>query len=666
MKKNKIALAVCAQIMLISVVYGQGLVRPSIADLQAGKAAANFEVVQAWTTDPFTAMTQPGTLEFGAGTIVVSADISVPRNVTLKFNVGSRLLINAGSTFRIYGEIDAPRSQIFAGNGAVVIGNKGTVVAPEWWGDISDDALDDTAALQAALDSAPVGGVVQLTAGVHIVSNLTIDRPVTFRGHNFGAQLKAKTGSVGYLINVIANSVLDGDGYLEGVRLTGFSLDGNMRTPDIGAIKMQTVEHFLVDHLNIEHFNREALNLYSNVREGSFEDLWFRYVGNADANYPAINLTESLTSTADAHNLLYFSRISSALTLGDHILIDTVKGKELNGRPVVTRDITFSSLTTHGIGAIYDGGYYRLTPAQRASGRIVVKAAGTIKFIDAAMRIAGIGQPFVHVLPGDHVVPPHKISFSHVDMAGRYAYTGNQVGIKVDAGDIHISNSNIDGPLKSIEAAPGSAVFMDTATQLFPATSILDVASNARMPVTVPMDVTVSKGLGIRDDQQESLYFRLHNTKTGGHSYNIAAGAARDGNSPGGFYVYDLTTSRLLFQITSESKMIVGRAISSGSVTLPYSATITVDANFGNFFKIAATSSTPFNLSNPTNATDGQVITFEIENASGGGLGSITWGPAFRLAGGLFTNPSPGKIRTISFQYNGKYFVELSRAMGDL
>lgn len=98
---------------------------------------------------------------------------------------------------------------------------------------------------------------------------------------------------------------------------------------------------------------------------------------------------------------------------------------------------------------------------------------------------------------------------------------------------------------------------------------------------------------------------------------------------------------------------------------LAYSASIATDAALGSHFTTAATNGTAFTLTNPTNATAGKEITYDLLNSSGGAMGAITWDTLFKLAG-AFTNPANGKRRTISFYYDGTNWVETNRAAADI
>lgn len=101
-------------------------------------------------------------------------------------------------------------------------------------------------------------------------------------------------------------------------------------------------------------------------------------------------------------------------------------------------------------------------------------------------------------------------------------------------------------------------------------------------------------------------------------------------------------------------------------VQLPYSASIATNSSLGKSFSIVATNATPFTISNPTNGYTGQPITYRIQNGSGGALGALTWGAAFKLAGSAWTQPANGTSRAITFEYDGAAWKEISRSAADV
>jgi hypothetical protein len=101
------------------------------------------------------------------------------------------------------------------------------------------------------------------------------------------------------------------------------------------------------------------------------------------------------------------------------------------------------------------------------------------------------------------------------------------------------------------------------------------------------------------------------------------------------------------------------KSVVTALVTPTYGTSITIDASAGNTFRITASDRKGFTISSPLNAsasTVGQRITVMIRNASGGGLGPVTWGTLYKLTS--WTNPAATKSRSIDFIYDGTSWVE--------
>ncbi len=100
-------------------------------------------------------------------------------------------------------------------------------------------------------------------------------------------------------------------------------------------------------------------------------------------------------------------------------------------------------------------------------------------------------------------------------------------------------------------------------------------------------------------------------------------------------------------------------------VTVPYSATMTLDAAAGNCFEISATNVTAFAIANPANVNQpGQCLVITIRNTSGAALGAASWGGLFKMA--AWTQPATGYSRSIEFRFNGTNLVERNRTPADV
>lgn len=131
---------------------------------------------------------------------------------------------------------------------------------------------------------------------------------------------------------------------------------------------------------------------------------------------------------------------------------------------------------------------------------------------------------------------------------------------------------------------------------------------------------------------------------------------------------YQGNARRLLLDATYGSSGVQLTPLKLTPTILTYGTSLAVDALKGNFFTTTATNSTAFAVSSPTNppaAGSVQCITIQVRNASGGALGTVSWGVAFKLA--AWTSPANGYSRAITFCcYDGSLWVEVSRTPADV
>lgn len=120
-------------------------------------------------------------------------------------------------------------------------------------------------------------------------------------------------------------------------------------------------------------------------------------------------------------------------------------------------------------------------------------------------------------------------------------------------------------------------------------------------------------------------------------------------------------------EITSASRRVWTPGSRRYGVTAPtYGTTVSIDSELGSIFNITATNGTAFTISNPTNLESGVRFVLRIINTSGGALGAITWGSAYKLAGGAWTSPATGNSRLVEFVSDGTSCFELCRSSGDV
>lgn len=113
------------------------------------------------------------TLLLAPGTWTISANVTVPPNINLRFEQGAILSIGGAYIFTINGPLDAPLSQIFSGGGEVSIGS-GYIerLYPQWWGAKGDGVTDNRNTIQSTINAALNSkSVVYFPAGTYIVSS---------------------------------------------------------------------------------------------------------------------------------------------------------------------------------------------------------------------------------------------------------------------------------------------------------------------------------------------------------------------------------------------------------------------------------------------------------------------------------------------------------------
>ncbi len=96
-------------------------------------------------------------------------DMTTPPNVTVWFDPGAIITLE-GSRLVVLGGMTAPDAQVFAEHGAgmVMFGGELRELFPEWWGAKGEDGVDDTAAIQRAIDAGSARRApVAVATGIH-------------------------------------------------------------------------------------------------------------------------------------------------------------------------------------------------------------------------------------------------------------------------------------------------------------------------------------------------------------------------------------------------------------------------------------------------------------------------------------------------------------------
>ena len=106
-----------------------------------------------------------------------------------------------------------------------------------------------------------------------------------------------------------------------------------------------------------------------------------------------------------------------------------------------------------------------------------------------------------------------------------------------------------------------------------------------------------------------------------------------------------------------EAKVLINPVITTYTVS-GASQTVTINAQLGNDVVINCTATDAYTVANPTGLETGQILRITWRNASGGTMGTPTFGNLFKVA--TFTKPANATSRTIGYRYNGTNLVELN------
>jgi hypothetical protein len=120
------------------------------------------------------------------------------------------------------------------------------------------------------------------------------------------------------------------------------------------------------------------------------------------------------------------------------------------------------------------------------------------------------------------------------------------------------------------------------------------------------------------------------------------------------------------YEVVTTQGALAFRGVNSAQSNPTYGSNVVIDPAAGDYFSINVTDGNAFTVANPSMDVPGKRLTILIRNTSGGALGTITWGSAYRLAG-AFTNPANGLRRLITFRYDTLgLWLEESRSATDL
>lgn len=102
----------------------------------------------------------------------------------------------------------------------------------------------------------------------------------------------------------------------------------------------------------------------------------------------------------------------------------------------------------------------------------------------------------------------------------------------------------------------------------------------------------------------------------------------------------------------------------AGRAVIAYSASMTPDASAAPVQVITVTSAAAMTINAPIRPLLGNSFTLQIKNSSGGAMGVITWNAIFART--AWTNPANGQNRSLTFVYDGTFWVQTSQTGADV
>ena len=254
-----------------------------------------------------------GTLSYGSASTVVST-------TTLDLTHGMIDCNNVASAVTIRGPIVAPvGKQIFTncnnGSISIAMSNLNTKldgIYTAWWGDIAGDSIDDSAAIQAAINAGQAGyvGPIRILPGQHDIGTaLTTTSGATYdfvhiKGENTTRTILMGTSATGNIIEVTGRRTTIEDLTIDGnaTRIAGSSGHGIYADNDPSGASA-TQGHLILRRLNIVHQPQDGIHAldpelhdYADIdlnTNGRYGLYWLESVGGLR---PFHNITTNMRS----------------------------------------------------------------------------------------------------------------------------------------------------------------------------------------------------------------------------------------------------------------------------------------------------------------------------------------------------------------------------------
>ncbi|OQB41044.1 MAG: hypothetical protein BWY04_01074 [candidate division CPR1 bacterium ADurb.Bin160] len=255
------------------------------------------------------------------GEWLIRENITIPANITLKFDRGAYLNIQSGKTVTFEGDIDALKTRLFFGDGSVVFNEKITIY-PQWWipFDVLRNEEDASEYVQKCIDSLPNGGTILFEESTIVANGLVVSNDYLTIHLGNGSILKAAgrgDGSIpeniiycnGSYFSLIGPGILDGGLETPERGWKGHAISINCTNKDVMGVTIDGVTF-----LNVPNSRRLTLS----SKTGTFTK-GEMVVGQVSGSYAYVN-TETVGGGGELY--LYVIAPSGDFNIGEQIIGD--------------------------------------------------------------------------------------------------------------------------------------------------------------------------------------------------------------------------------------------------------------------------------------------------------------------------------------------------------
>ncbi|MEW7278962.1 hypothetical protein ABW636_10240 [Aquimarina sp. 2201CG1-2-11] len=232
------------------------------------------------------------------GNLTIKGNFTIPEGIELNFFKGNKLIIESGVELTINGSINAGVYQIFDGDGTITGFPKITETYPEWFGAKVNDEIDDTIAIQKAINFSNTP--IKLAEGTYITKT-TLKKERTIENDE-GVKI------IGIGISSTIIKVLHEGNFIEIKGFNGLNSEttsGKQHRP----IQGNLLKNFTVDGRRVAkngvYFYASRYNDLSNIKIRNFKENGIVFDGNPDINP---DLTASIFTKIE-HSQIEYNKV---------------------------------------------------------------------------------------------------------------------------------------------------------------------------------------------------------------------------------------------------------------------------------------------------------------------------------------------------------------------